>query len=168
MEYKFSNSTGMSIDMGNMENTFFLVGLLNEFMNRFQTVGDRFFKEMSWKQCFVLICIRLFEEPPTLKELSELMGSSHQNIKQMLLKLEKGGYVEFVPDETDRRKQRIVVTNRAEDFSQKYDAASAEFMKNLFENIDAKSLETTVATIIQMDNQLKKMDIPTREGGSKC
>ena len=76
-----------NIDLKDMDNAHFLIGLLNAMMNNFQTVGDTFFEEMSWKQCFVMICIGLFEEPPTLKELSELMGSSHQNVKKMVEKL---------------------------------------------------------------------------------
>ena len=32
------------------------------------------------------------KEPPTLKELSDILGSSHQNVKQILLKLEKKNF----------------------------------------------------------------------------
>lgn len=44
-------------DFKGIDNPHFLVGLLNAMMNNFQTVGDTFFEEMSWKQCFVIICI---------------------------------------------------------------------------------------------------------------
>lgn len=157
MKYRISEDSDQFLDMGDMDNTFFLIGLLNEFMNSFQTVGDRFFEEMSWKQCFVLICIGLFEEPPTLKELSEVMGSSHQNVKQMLNKLEKTGYVSFAQDSKDKRKQRIILTKQAAEFSERHNEPSAIFMKQLFANVAPKDLEITVQTIMQMDAQLKKM-----------
>lgn len=157
MKYKTDITSENSVDMGEMENSFFLIGLLNEFMNRFQSVGDTFFGEISWKQCFVLICIRLFEQPPTLKELSDMMGTSHQNVKQMLLKLSKLGYVEFVPDEKDKRKQRILATQKAEDFSEEHDAASTEYMGKLFEHVKPQDLQTTVNTLLQLDEQLKWM-----------
>lgn len=157
MKYKISENSEKLIDMEEMDNSFFLIGLLNEFMNRFQTVGDSFFEVISWKQCFVLICINLFKAPPTLKELSELMGSSHQNIKQMLIKLERAGYVEFVPDENDKRKQRIILTRQTEEFIGKHDEPSEIFMKQLFKNVDEDSLKITVDTILKLDEQLKNM-----------
>lgn len=39
MKYKVSYN--QEIDFGGMDNSFFLIGLLSEFMNRFQVVGDR-------------------------------------------------------------------------------------------------------------------------------
>ena len=76
----------------------FLIGLLSAFENRFQAVADSFFKEITWKQFFAIICINLCRESPTINELSEVMGSSHQNVKQILLKLEKKGFVEMIVD----------------------------------------------------------------------
>ena len=157
MKYQISEQEDNYIDTGEMDTSFFLIGLLNEFMNRFQTVGDAFFKEISWKQCFVIICINLCEDPPTLRELSELMGSSHQNVKQMLLKLEKIGFVEFIPDEKDKRKQRIVLTEKAKKFSEEYDEASDRFMQKLFQTVNKKNLAITIDTIMKLDTQLKKM-----------
>ena len=37
-----------------------------------------------------------------IKELAEIMGISHQNVKQILLKLEKKGFVRISVDEQDR------------------------------------------------------------------
>lgn len=155
MKYKISDT--QEINFGNIENTFFLIGLLNEFMNRFQTVGDRFFEEISWKQCFLLICIKYFKDPPSLKEVSEMMGCSHQNVKQMLIKLEKAGYVKLIPDELDKRKQRILLTQRTMEFNEKNDKPSKDFMEWMFANVDPKDLEITVKTIQQLDEQLKNM-----------
>lgn len=157
MEYKISKESDAEIDFGEMPNHFFLIGILNEFMNRFQTAGDQFFDEISWKQCFTLICIQFFTTPPTLSELSELLGSSHQNIKQMLLKLEKVDFVHFIPDDKDKRKQRIILTDKAKAFSEKNDAPSAEYMAKLFEGVSDADLLTTIRTIMQLDEKLKKM-----------
>lgn len=159
MKYRIKNDSDKYLDMGDMDNSFFLIGLMNEFMNRFQTVGDSFFREISWKQCFVLICIRLCNTPPTLKELSEIMGSSHQNIKQMLNKLEQAGFVTFISDTSDKRKQHIITTDKAEQFAQEHDEASDVFMKQLFQNVDAADLKVTVETLLKLDEQLKKMKV---------
>lgn len=39
------------------------------------------------------------------------MGSSHQNVKQILLKLEKKGFVNVVVDENDRRNLQYLYRN---------------------------------------------------------
>ena len=140
-----------------LESSFFLVGLLSAFMNRFQAFGDKIFEEISWKQCFVLICIQLFKEPPSLKELANVMGSSHQNIKQMLIKLEKSGYIEVLQDKVDKRKQRIVLTKKADEYSKQHDALSQEAMKQLYNEIDEEDIKITIKTILHMERNLEKM-----------
>lgn len=134
----------------------FLIGLLSAFENRFQAVADSFFEEITWKQFFAIICINLCRESPTINELSEVMGSSHQNVKQILLKLEKKGFVEMIADEKDRRKQRIVTTKKCEDFCQRNDQGSKIQMNKIFEGISQEQLVTTIQTISQMERNLKK------------
>ena len=73
-----------TLDFRGIESSFFLLGLISAFQNRYQAKADQFFEEISWKQFFAIICINLFKDSPTLKELSEIMGSSHQNVKQIL------------------------------------------------------------------------------------
>ncbi len=157
MRYRFLEELSDKVDFGEMDDRFFLIGLLNEFMNRFQTVGDRFSGEISWKQCFTLICIQFFKEPPTLKELSYLMGSSHQNVKQLLLKLEKSGFVNLEPDEFDKRKQRIVLTEKAAAFCEEHDKPSINYVGKLFEAVEEEALNITVQTLIRLDSQLQDM-----------
>lgn len=157
MKYNVAGDLDNELDFGEMNNRFFLIGLLNEFMNRFQTVGDTFFKEISWKQCFLLICIRFFKQPPTLKELSALMGSSHQNVKQMLLKLEKAGFVRLMPDESDKRKYRIILTEKTKEFNERNDEPSKKFVNQLFTDVDEQKLSITIETIMQLGSQLQKM-----------
>ena len=145
-----------SVDFGQMMPAPFLIGLLSAFENRFQAVADSFFEEITWKQFFAIICINLCRESPTINELSEVMGSSHQNVKQILLKLEKKGFVEMIVDEKDRRKQRIVTTKKCEDFCQRNDQGSKIQMNKIFEGISQEQLITTIQTISQMERNLKK------------
>ena len=80
----------------------FLLGLLSAFDNRFQASADKFFSQITWKQFFAIICINICKESPTINELSDIMGSSHQNVKQILNKLSNKGFVEMIQDEEDR------------------------------------------------------------------
>ncbi|MBQ7924877.1 MAG: MarR family transcriptional regulator, partial [Lachnospiraceae bacterium] len=111
----------------------------------------------SWKQFFAIICINLCKESPTIKELAEIMGSSHQNVKQILLKLEKKGFVAVVADKTDRRKQRVLLTEQCMRFCAENDVQSARAVTAMFQGISEEQLGITIQTIVQMEDNLKKI-----------
>lgn len=145
------------VDFTGIDSSYFLLGLLSAFDNRFQAMADKTMEEISWKQFFAIICINMCKEKPTLKELADIMGSSHQNVKQILLKLEKKGFVKVVADERDKRKQRIELTEYCMEFCQKNDEVSSQIMKNMFEGISQEQLNVTIATIIQIEDNLKEL-----------
>lgn len=144
-----------NVDFTEIELSYFLLGLLSAFDNRFQAMADRTMEEISWKQFFAIICINLCKENPTIKELAEILGSSHQNVKQILLKLEKKGFVNIYVDTEDRRKQRIELTEYCREFCKKNDEMSAQVMDKMFEDVSQEQLQTTIQTIIQIEDNLK-------------
>lgn len=133
---------------------YYLLGLLSAFENRFQAMADSVMKEISWKQFFAIVCINMCKEPPTLKDLSDILGSSHQNVKQILIKLEDKDFVEFRPDPEDRRKQRIVLTKKCMDFCGKNNVMSMKIMEKMFEGIPEKDIQTTIMTITKIEKNL--------------
>lgn len=145
------------VDFTGVELSYFLIGLISAFENRFQAIADRTMKEISWKQFFAIICIDMCKSSPTVKELAEIMGSSHQNVKQILLKLEKKGFVTIAVDERDRRKQRIELTEYCREFCARNDEVSAIIIKKMFEGISEQQLQETIKTIIQIEENLKNV-----------
>lgn len=114
-------------------------------------------EEISWKQFFAIICIDLCREKPTVKELAEIMGSSHQNVKQILLKLERKGFVSIAIDETDKRKQRIELTDYCKDFCAKNDEMARRIMQKMFAGVSEKQLQLTIGTVMQIEENLKSI-----------
>ena len=145
------------MDFTGIELSYFLLGVLSAFENRFQAVADQTMKEISWKQFFAIICINMCKSSPTVKELAEIMGSSHQNVKQILLKLEKKGFVHIAVDENDKRKQRIELTDYCREFCEKNDEMSANIMKKMFAGISEEQIQGTIQTIIQMEDNLTEV-----------
>ena len=145
------------VNFTGIESSYFLLGLLSAFENRFQAMADSAMKEISWKQFFAIICINLCKTPPTVKELAEIMGSSHQNVKQILLKLEKKGFVNVVLDERDKRKQRIELTEYCMEFCKKNNEVRSQIIMNMFEGVSQEQLQATIATIIQIENNIKEI-----------
>ena len=149
-----------NVEFGNMPPQAFLLGLLSAFDNRYQAAADAFFKEITWKQFFAIICINLCKEAPTINELSDVMGSSHQNVKQILLRLEKKGFISTVADQKDKRKQRIIVTDAARNFMDENDnngQQSRYIIGRIFDGIGEENLMTTIQTIMKMERNLSEL-----------
>lgn len=85
------------------------------------------------------------------------MGSSHQNTKQILLKLEKKGFVNISVDGEDRRKQRVTLTEKCIQFCNDNEEISNKAMEVMFKGIPQEQLFTTIKTIMQMENNLKEI-----------
>ena len=138
----------------------YLLGRISAFESRHQAGVDAFYKnkDITWKQFFAVTCIRLCEGDPTISELSEIMGSSHQNVKQLLLKLEKRGFVELTADPEDRRKQRIRLTRACRNFCKTNASTSDDLRSEIFEGISNKSIMETIKVIDRMEENLKKME----------
>jgi len=127
--------------------------------NRLQTIGDSFFAEISTKQWFILVVLKIMNGySPTLSELSAVVGSSHQNVKQMVLKLEQKGYVQVSKDKNDSRRLRIKVTEKVEEFSKEYDQKSDEFLNQLFGHFKDEELTVTKNVMLSMKAILEGME----------
>ena len=145
------------VEFGSMPPQAFLLGLLSAFDNRYQASADAFFVGITWKQFFAIICVNLCKEPPTLNDLSEVMGSSHQNVKQILLKLEKKGFVTLEPDEKDKRKQRILITDQCREFCDKNDEQSRRIISRIFAGVEEDDLTVTIRTIMKMERNVSNL-----------
>ena len=148
------------IDFTGIPSNYYLLGLLSAFENRFQAVADNAMKEISWKQFFAVICVSMCKEPPTLRELSDILGSSHQNVKQILLKLEKKDFIRVETDPSDKRKQRVVLTDRCRAFCAKNDAMSRQLMGTMFVGIPEADIQTTIQTITNIEKNLRGLEEP--------
>ena len=116
------------VEFGNMPPQAFLLGLLSAFDNRFQASAGAFFQDIT-----------------------------HQNVKQILLKLEKKGLIEMGTDGKDRRKQRVLLTEQCEEYCERNDAQSREIISRIFDGVGEKDLAVTIETIIKMERNVSKL-----------
>jgi len=141
-----------------MDGRYALFGLLFALQNRLQAVGDTFYDEITCKQFFLMACMNLFQgEAPTVQDLAQVMGSSHQNVKQILNKLEQKGFVSVEPDAADRRKLRISLTEYAAVTGEKYRLKEEEFMTGLFDGVTAEEAKQAFLILSKMEANLMKL-----------
>ena len=47
------------LDFEGIPSSYYLLGLMSAFENRFQAMADNVMKEISWKQFFAIVCINM-------------------------------------------------------------------------------------------------------------
>ena len=93
-----------------MTDTTYIFGALLVTANRLDTMLERELKRfgLTAKQWMLAVVVQnMFDSPPTIKQAAAAMGSSHQNVKQMALKLQGKGLLIMEKDSRDGRATRL-------------------------------------------------------------
>lgn len=140
------------------QDSYLLFGLLFMSNNRLQALGDTFYEEITAKQWFLLAMLDVFgQEAPTIGQLAQEMGSSHQNVKQLVEKLVRKGYLSLQRDASDRRKTRIYTTPLCAALSCKYRQKQETFMQALFSGIAPDALHSAVQVLLQLQENMAQL-----------
>lgn len=139
----------------------YLFGSIFIVSNRMDTLLQREFNrfDITTKQWFLSVIIdNLFNNPPTMKEVANEMGSSHQNVKQVALKLEQKGLLVLEKDKKDARTTRLKLTENSYDFWEMIKEEGAVFTETLFKDIDKDELAIARRVINKMLLTINEMD----------
>lgn len=142
-------------------NVQYIFGSLFVLANRVDTLLERALQKynVSSKQWFLSICVAsLFDKDPSLKELAKESGSSHQNVKQVALKLQDKDLLSLYKDPKDARTTRIKLTENSVSFWKKTDQDSQVFMSKLFDNISETDMDVVRKVFNQLSENLGNME----------
>jgi len=130
-------------------------GALFALTNRIQTIGDGVFHDITIRQHFVLMTIRVFDvDSPTLKDVAEIVGCSYQNIKRMAVVLENKGYLAMERDAEDKRKFKLILTEKVNSVSSGMDEEINSFLGTLYKNLSKEELLSALAVLKKLDHNL--------------
>lgn len=139
----------------------FIFGGIQVVANQMDTMLERELKEynLTTKQWLLTIVVaNIFDHDPTIKEVAKGMGSSHQNVKQVALKLEQKGFVVMEKDTHDARITRIKLTDAVASFGKNSQKKSEIFTEKLFKGISAEEMAMTRSALEKMLTNLEVMD----------
>jgi len=83
--------------------------------HRLEYIGDSELKkdDLTTKQYLTVVVIEnLYDHSPSISELAQSLSTTHQNIKQIALQLQKKGFIKIERDENDKRTWRLNVTEK--------------------------------------------------------
>lgn len=132
------------------EQHYFLLASLGAFANQFETEIGKCLVEITWKQYCFLNEIRRFDHAPSIAELAESLGTSHQNTKEILLKLKQKNLVILTYEDNNKKRQRIKLTEICNESFKVFDEKVTGLINNALQGISPEQVQATLDTINQI------------------
>jgi DNA-binding MarR family transcriptional regulator len=125
--------------------------------NSLQTYLDGLLKpdHLTSKQFYMMIFIGAFDYDPRIGELSDVFGTSRQNVKQIIIKLEKQGYVNTYKDEHDSRIQRVRMTAQANQYWMTRTERDDRIIEDMFGTLGDHDLDVMRQGLMKLLEQLE-------------
>ena len=149
-----NNLFGEKVSYENFAPPFVLIALMSRFINRYQSAANAFFKVLSWQQMFFLNGVTLFKEAPSIKDMADFLGCTHQNANKLYAKLLHDSYIISRQDENDRRKQRLFLTDKAKAFLSDNKVGSSESVKEIFSVVSDDEMEILIDAMAKLTASL--------------
>lgn len=145
-------------DIDSTDKKLIVFGYLFRVANRLQSKMDARMKDLTAKQWFVILALGLFEQPPTLKQLAAACDTSHQNTKQLVIKLAEKGFVTISSDGKDGRAMRIAATGKCLQWDRDNEADAQQFVDCMFSGISAVEVSALCATLMKVFDNLDNVN----------
>lgn len=139
-------------DFETIDKRLIVFGYLFRIANRLQSKMDSQMKDLTAKQWFVILALGLFDQPPTLKQLAAVCDTSHQNTKQLVMKLAEKGFVSIYNDEIDGRAMRIAATDQCQQWDKDNEEIATKFLAGMFSGMsmdEITGLSSSLITIFE-------------------
>ena len=143
--------------MNRLEKEETIIGYITLLSNKLTQYGDNILPDITFKQWFLLIMIAKMEiEEKSLNSISEFVGSSRQNIKKMLIPLERKGYVQLLKSEHDARALKVVLTEKSYEYFNENAATTAQETNKLFEYFTCDEIESLLTILGKLTHSLSR------------
>jgi DNA-binding MarR family transcriptional regulator len=122
---------------------------------KWELVFNRDHKVLTLKQLMFLIVVKnAFQEDPTIKDVAEVLSTSHQNVKAIAMQLEKKGFISIYKDTQDRRVTRVQISDERQAYWEDQNKVDTKSLLALFSGIDTQDLITTLKTLQKLDRNV--------------
>ncbi|HDK7173807.1 TPA: MarR family transcriptional regulator [Clostridium botulinum] len=146
-------------EIDNIDKRYHIFGMLFLLSNKLETLGNNFLGELTTKQWFfMLILMNFFKEPPTLSELAGEMGTSHQNAKQIAIKLEEKGFLVVGKDTRDKRVLRLTPTDKIEKYVKLREDKDHFFIEKFFKVLTVEEVDNVYEAFTKLLDNIQVIE----------
>jgi DNA-binding MarR family transcriptional regulator len=114
--------------------------------------------QLTTKQ-FLLLAIteKAFDHEPSLKEVADALGTTHQNVRQMANQLEKKGFIEIFKDPNDKRVNRLRTTEANRTYWDSRAEKQTGEILDMFKGFTDEEIESLYDNVTKLYNDLEPM-----------
>lgn len=112
--------------------------------NRLEYLGDNELRkdDLTTKQWqLIAVTGKYFTYPPSVSEVAEVLSTTHQNVKQIALKLQEKGLISIEKDEKDKRVLRLRITEKNRRYWESKSSEDVAFISALFHEMTDKEIQ---------------------------
>jgi DNA-binding MarR family transcriptional regulator len=110
--------------------------------NKIQIKGDSYLKNLTSRQYMAMLAIaHLQEDETTINNIGRKLGTTKQSVKQIIMILEKKGYVLITNNRKDKRAVNVKITEAGRQLLLESSEKGIYFLTDLFTDFTAEELE---------------------------
>lgn len=110
--------------------------------NKIQAICDRQFEDLTLRQfMFILAISHISEGECTFNRLAKQLGTSKQNVKQLVTILSKKGYISVEPSKVNKRANNVILTKEGVAIGIAYEEYGNDFLSNIAKQFTTEELE---------------------------
>lgn len=134
--------------MNKTEKEEYIIGSISLLSNKITLLGDTIFPDITFKQWFLLMMISKMElQDKNLNSIAEVVGTTRQNVKKMLVPLESKGYVKIEKSKNDARALKVELTEKTYQYFAENNEPTACEANKLFSSFSVTEIDSLVYTL---------------------
>jgi len=111
--------------------------------NKIQGKGDAYMDHFTSRQFMVMMAVaHVSKDESTLNNIARKLGSTKQNVKQMVMILVNKGYLQISPSTKDKRAVNVTITESGKQALLEDSQKATFFLEELFTAFSTEELET--------------------------
>ncbi|WP_297426541.1 MarR family transcriptional regulator [Clostridium sp.] len=120
--------------------------------NKLQIIGDQYCEPLTSRQYMTMLAVlHLPKDETTLINVAKKLGTTKQNVTQLVKSLEKKSFLSIMPSEKDKRAVNISLTEQGMDAVIKCGKESGvNFMADIFKEFTKEEIETLWKLLIKL------------------
>ena len=134
--------------MSRTENEEYIIGSVSLIANKIMKFGDSIFPDITYRQWFLLMMISKMEsQEKSINSIAEFVGTTRQNVKKMLVPLEKKGYVIIAKSSSDARALRVELTEKTYQYFSENDEPTIRETNKMFSTFSDEEIDSLACAL---------------------
>jgi DNA-binding MarR family transcriptional regulator len=108
--------------------------------------------KLTTKQWLMMIIIEnAFTHDPSMQEVADALSTTHQNVKQLAVRLEARGFMKIERDPNNRRILRLKTTDESREYWEKRAPEDLKSIASIFKGFDDEEVKSLFKIMLKLE-----------------